>query len=132
MNSIAKVRRLHDAHRPDLDNTTVISGDVVEQVRRLKDEDGGDILQYGFVWSPGCCSTTASWTSCGLAAPVLSGSATPSDLLYRDATQRRFDLIDTEVHSTGMIILTYRPQVCDHRRPARRGMRGALSLGLLS
>jgi hypothetical protein len=29
---------------------------------------------------------------------------------YRDAEQTRFDLVDTEVHSAGMIILIYRPR----------------------
>ena len=42
--------------------------------------------------------------------PVFSGAAGSADLLYRDGPQTRFDLVGTEVHSTGMVLLTYRPR----------------------
>lgn len=38
------------------------------------------------------------------------GDAKAEHLLYRDGPQTRFDLVGTDVHSTGMILLTYRPR----------------------
>lgn len=111
MNSIAKYVVSTTLTEPTWNNTTVIGGDVAEQVRRLKAEEGGDILQYGFgpvsrlLLDNGLLDELRIWLH-----PVLSGSAKPSDLLYRDAAQTRFDLVDTEVHSTGMVILVYRPR----------------------
>lgn len=42
--------------------------------------------------------------------PVLSGNAEPSHLLYRDRPQTRLDLVGTDVHSTGLVTLTYQPR----------------------
>lgn len=33
---------------PDRNNTTVISGDLLAAIRRLKEQPGQDIVQYGF------------------------------------------------------------------------------------
>jgi hypothetical protein len=41
--------------------------------------------------------------------PVLSGKATPDQLIYRDQEQTKFRLTDTDVHSSGVVILTYAP-----------------------
>lgn len=109
MNSIRKYVVSSTLRDPSWDNTTVISGDVVAEVRALK-ERSGNILQYGFgsvsrlLLDNGLLDEIRIWLH-----PVLSGNAKPADLLYRDATQARFTLADTEVHSTGLIILSYVP-----------------------
>ena len=41
--------------------------------------------------------------------PALSGKATPSELVYRDEARTQLGLVDTSVHTTGKIILNYRP-----------------------
>jgi hypothetical protein len=41
--------------------------------------------------------------------PVLSGEAAPDQLLYHDMPQARFTLAGTDVHSTGIVVLTYVP-----------------------
>jgi len=41
--------------------------------------------------------------------PVLSGKAQPEQLLCRDGVQTKFALTGTDVHSTGLMILTYTP-----------------------
>jgi dihydrofolate reductase len=96
---------------PGWTNTDVISTDVVDQVRKIKDQPGMNILQYGFgpvtrlLLDNGLLDEVRIWLH-----PVLSGRAKPSDLLYRDAVRTSFTLTGTEVHSTGMIILSYVPQ----------------------
>lgn len=90
-------------------NSTVVSGDVAGQVRAIKDRTEKDILQYGFgdvtrlLIDNGLLDELRIWLH-----PVLSGKATPDQLLYRDLRQTKFTLADVDVHSTGIVILTYR------------------------
>jgi dihydrofolate reductase len=95
---------------PKWNNTTVLDGDLVEQVRKLKEQPGENILQYGFgsvtqlLLDHDLVDEVRIWLH-----PVLSGKAKPNELLYRDAIQTRFTLNDIETHDTGVIILSYTP-----------------------
>ncbi|HEV7168420.1 MAG TPA: dihydrofolate reductase family protein [Micrococcaceae bacterium] len=110
MNSIPKFVVSSTLKDPSWNNTTVISGDVVGQVKELKALPGGNILQYGFgdvtrlLLANGLLDELRIWLH-----PVISGKATADQLIYRDAAQARFTLSGTEVHSTGVIILSYKP-----------------------
>lgn len=111
MNSMRKYVVSSSLKDPGWTNTEVISTNVVEQVRTIKEQPGGDILQYGFgpvtrlLLDHGLLDELRIWLH-----PVLSGRAAPSEVLYRDAPRTSFVLTGTEVHSTGMIILSYAPQ----------------------
>lgn len=48
MNSIKKYVVSSTLTDPTWNNTTVINGDVAAQVRELKEQDGANILQYGY------------------------------------------------------------------------------------
>src|ERR1700761_9312161 len=48
MNAISKYVVSTTLSDPDWANTTVISSDVAERIRQLKEEPGQDIVQYGF------------------------------------------------------------------------------------
>jgi len=93
---------------PKWNNTTVISDNVVEEVRKIKEE--GNLLQFGYgavtrlLLANGLLDELRIWLH-----PVLSGKAKPTDLIYRDADQTRFTLDGVETHRNGIIILTYRP-----------------------
>src|ERR1700730_1630182 len=110
MNNIRKYVVSSTLDSADWTNTTVISGDVATEVRKLKEQPGANILQYGFgevtrlLLANGLLDEFRVWLH-----PVLSGKASPTELLYRDDGQTRFDLVDTDVHSTGLVILTYVP-----------------------
>lgn len=112
MNAIKKYVVSNTLTDPTWANTEVIGGeDVVEQLRRLKEGEGGQLLQYGFgavsrlLLDNGLLDELVIWLH-----PVFSGDAKSEQLLYRDVPQTRFDLVGTDVHSTGMILLTYRPR----------------------
>lgn len=113
MNAMKKYVVSNSLTDPTWTNTEVLSGDdVVDQIRRLKEDgEAGQILQYGFgsvsrlMLDNGLLDELVIWLH-----PVLSGKAEPTHLLYREGPQRRFDLVGTDVHSTGMVILTYRPR----------------------
>jgi dihydrofolate reductase len=48
INSMRKYVASSTLTEPEWENTTVISGDPVEEIRQLKDSLGGNIVQYGF------------------------------------------------------------------------------------
>jgi len=50
-------------------------------------------------------STTLTDPTC----PCCRARATPDQLIYRDLEQTKFRLTDTDVHSSGAVILTYAP-----------------------
>ncbi|MEV4312921.1 dihydrofolate reductase family protein [Actinocrispum sp. NPDC049592] len=95
---------------PEWSNTTVLSDNVVEQVRKIKEETEGNIVQYGFgsvtrlLLDAGLVDEVRLWLH-----PVLSGKAKPADLLYRDAVQTKFTLNSAEPHDNGVVILSYTP-----------------------
>jgi dihydrofolate reductase len=93
---------------PEWNNTEVLQGDTVEAVTKLKAQEGGDILQYGF----GSLSTTL--IQAGLLDevrfwihPVLEGGDTVTTPL-KDF-KASFQLVDTLVLKNGVIIASYRP-----------------------
>ncbi|MFG3557234.1 dihydrofolate reductase family protein [Micromonospora sp. NPDC047557] len=94
---------------PTWNNTEVLQGDLVEAVAKLKAQDGKDIIQYGYG------SVTAQLVKAGLIDevrfwihPVLEGGASLSTPLTD--VKATFELIDTRVHKSGVIVASYRPK----------------------
>ncbi|WP_238007325.1 dihydrofolate reductase family protein [Dactylosporangium sp. AC04546] len=94
---------------PQWNNSEVLQGDLVEEVRKLKAQDGKDILQYGYG------SVTTQLIKAGLVdevrfwiCPVIEGGDSVSTPL-KDV-KAAFELIDTRVHKSGVIIVSYRPK----------------------
>lgn len=83
MNSIPKYVVSTTLKDPDWSNTTVIANDVVAEIRKLKQQPGQDIVQYGFgtvstlLMETACSTSSASGsTHCSLARarPTMSCS----------------------------------------------------------
>ncbi|GLZ61407.1 dihydrofolate reductase family protein [Micromonospora sp. NBRC 107095] len=94
---------------PTWKNTEVLQGDLVEAVAKLKAQDGKDIVQYGYG------SVTAQLVKAGLVDevrfwihPVLEGAASLSTPLTD--VKATFELVDTRVHKSGVIIASYQPK----------------------
>jgi dihydrofolate reductase len=92
------------------DTTVIKRDDAVAEIAKLKEQDGQDILQYGFgpvsrtLIEHGLLDELRLWIN-----PVLFGAGEPADLITKDGFTARFELADTAVHATGVIIATYRP-----------------------
>jgi dihydrofolate reductase len=75
---------------PDWTNTTVIGGDPLDELERLKNAPGKDIVQYGFgqlsftLMKHGLLDELRLWMH-----PLFVGSAEPDDLLYPRPSHRR-------------------------------------------
>ena len=94
---------------PDWNNTSVIDGDAVAAIRALREESGGDIVQYGFgrlsfaLLEAGLLDELRLWIH-----PFFVGHGGPGDLLYRDTVPAAFELVDVTTLQSGMVITTHR------------------------
>jgi dihydrofolate reductase len=110
INSMAKYVVSSTLTEPEWNNTTVIGGDPVAEIKRLKDQPGMDIVRYGFgrlsytLLEHGLLDELRLWLH-----PFFVGSGGPDDLLYRDGPLTKFDLVGTNALETGVVIVTYRP-----------------------
>lgn len=93
---------------PEWNNTSVLSGDPVEEIGRLKEAPGKDIVQYGFgqlshtLVEHGLLDELRLWVH-----PLFVGKAEPSELIYRDGPGAMFELVDTTSLQNGIVILSY-------------------------
>jgi dihydrofolate reductase len=96
---------------PQWTNTTVINGDPIDAIRRLKEADGKDIVQYGFgqlsyaLLENGLLDELRLWVH-----PIFVGIAATEDLLFRPGAAALFELLDTQTLGNGIVILSYRVQ----------------------
>lgn len=117
---------------PEWNNTTVITGDVVAEIRRLKEQPGMDIVQYGFgqlsytLLEHGLLDELRLWVH-----PLFVGQATASDLLFRPSATVQMEHAGTLALNTGIVILTYRVPIRGQglwtRRPWTGPYRGSRS-----
>jgi len=108
INSMSKYVVSSTLRDPQWRNTTVISGDPVAHVRRLKQESGQDIVQYGFgrlsyaLLHHGLLDELRLWIH-----PLFLGRGGPQALLYRDGPLTRLRFVDARALKSGDVILTY-------------------------
>jgi dihydrofolate reductase len=109
MNSMPKVVVSTTLKDPDWANTTVISDDVVEQIGRLKETSGQDIVQYGvgpvtqLMLDAGLLDELRLWVH-----PFLFRKGGVQDLLFREgAAPAMFDFVESTPLKSGVVILTY-------------------------
>lgn len=93
---------------PDWENTAVVTEEPLETVRKIKAEDGGDIVQYGFghlahqLMAAGLIDELRLWVH-----PYFVGRGGPEALLYRDTATTSLSLAATTALDNGIAILTY-------------------------
>ena len=109
VNSIAKyVVASQPVDSTAWDPTVVIAGpDLLDEVSRLKQAEGGDIL----IWGTG--QLTDALAAAGLldeyricTSPVIKGGGEP---LFRLASTGTVELLDTKTFATGAVVHAYRP-----------------------
>jgi len=110
INSMAKYVVSSTLTDPEWPNTHVIGGgNAIDEIRRLKEQPGQDIVQYGFgqlsyaLLEHGLLDELRLWVH-----PLFYGRATPDSLLFRPAATAQLELAGTLALNTGTVILTYR------------------------
>mgnify|MGYP000437979570 CR=1 FL=1 len=107
-NSTKKYVVSHSAFEPSWNNSTCITGDVVEQIKKLKEQDGPDL----WVWGSGNLIQTLLehhlvdrmhlWIH-----PITIGSG---KRLFAEGTQPDlWKLVESKTSTTGVIVGTYEP-----------------------
>jgi len=93
--------------KADWHNTTVIKGDLMTEVARLK-QQGGDILMHGFgpvahtLMTNGLLDVLHLWVH-----PQFAGVGGRGDTLLSAGNNTRLELIDTQSLGSGVVILSY-------------------------
>ena len=111
INSMKKYVASTTMDEAEWNNTTVIEGDLVETVTKLKQEPGGDILMRGVgPVAEALLENDLLDELCLWIHPVLVGIGEPSDQLFRAGTSSKLELVDNRTFRSGVVALTYRPQ----------------------
>lgn len=107
-NSTKKYVVSHESFEPSWNNSVCITGDVVAQIKKLKEEDGPDL----WVWGSGNLIQTLLkhnlidrmhlWIH-----PITIGNG--KRLFAEGAQAENFKLVDSKIGPTGIIFATYEP-----------------------
>jgi dihydrofolate reductase len=91
-------------------DTTIVKGDIHGQIAELKEQDGRDILMYGYgplahdLLRHGLLDEVRVWLH-----PIFAGHGEKENLIFRDGSNIPLELAETKQLSSGVIILSYRP-----------------------
>lgn len=105
MNSMPKFVVSTTLDRADWNNSTIISQNIMEEITRLKQQDGGNILVYG------SGALADSLLEAGLVDeyrllvyPVVLGKG---KRLFKDGRNATLKLVETQAFSSGVVALVY-------------------------
>jgi dihydrofolate reductase len=107
LNSIRKYVFTSTLERAEWENSTIVRGDVVAEVTKLKEQDGGDLLVYGHGLLAETLLEHHLLDVLDLSIhPLFVGSG---KLLFREGRQTKMKLVETRSFSQ-IVKLTYEPQ----------------------
>lgn len=111
MNSITTYVVSTTLEKAEWNNATIIRENVAEEVTKLKEQPGQDILIYGVgrlaytLLKAGVLDEMRIWVH-----PVLVGSASTDSMLTREGPKTTVELAGTRTLDSGVVILTYKPK----------------------
>ena len=109
INAITKYLVSTTTRTADWTNTTIIRGDLVEEVTKLKGEDGKNILMHGYgpvaktLIRNGLLDELRLWVH-----PVLAGVGTIGDMIWGEDVHARLALEGVTTLASGIVVLNYR------------------------
>jgi dihydrofolate reductase len=107
MNDIPKVVFSKTLTSADWATTTIASGDLAEEVAKLKDEPGGDVIVYGgYTLAQALTRANLVDEYRLVTRPVALGSGEP---MFKDLpVGRRLELVEATAYPDGIVITVYR------------------------
>jgi dihydrofolate reductase len=107
MNSIRKYVFSSTLERADWKNSTIIRGDMVDEVRKLKEQEGSDLALYGHGLLGEALLRRGLLDEIRLSVfPLIVGSG---KLLFRKGEHTRLRLISASSLPTGVVVMRYEP-----------------------
>lgn len=108
MNSLPKIVFSKSLKKADWQNTRLVSGNVVEEIRRLKEQPGGEIALFGSA-DVGAALTAANLIDeyRVMVNPVILGQGTP--LFKAENGNLKLKLLNTRIFTSGNVLLIYAP-----------------------
>ena len=107
MNSIRKYVFSSTLAQADWNNSTIIRGDTVAEVTRLKQQDGLDLALYGHGLLAQTLLEHGLIDELRLSIhPVLVGGGR---LLFREGQKKPLTFVSAKTFGTGVVVLTYEP-----------------------
>lgn len=91
-------------------NSELIQGDLVTEVAKLKEQDGQNIMMYGYgpvgrtLLEAGLLDELRLWIH-----PVIVGRGGVQALIYNDGSAAKLELVDVKTFSSGVVVVTYGP-----------------------
>jgi dihydrofolate reductase len=111
MNGIRKYVFSSTLEQADWSNSTIVRGDPVAEVTKLKQEPGQELAIYGHGLLAQTLLEAGLTDELRLSIhPVLAGRGR---LLFRDGLTRPLNLVGTRAFGTGVVVLSYRPERAD-------------------
>jgi dihydrofolate reductase len=110
INAMAKYVASRTLHNPTWTNTTVLDGDLVEAVTKLKQDLDRNLLMYGYgpvaksLLRHGLLDELILWVH-----PMLAGVGTTNDMIFSEGLNTRLSLIDVKRLGSGVVLLSYQP-----------------------
>ncbi|HKA03279.1 MAG TPA: dihydrofolate reductase family protein, partial [Acidimicrobiales bacterium] len=89
--------------------TTILGGDLIDEIATLKRESGQRILMHGYgpvakaLVDHGLLDQLVLWVH-----PVLAGVGTTDDMLFSEGLNERLSLADVQRFASGVVVLSYR------------------------
>jgi dihydrofolate reductase len=109
INELPKVVVSSSLESPAWHNTTVLRENVAEEIARLKERPGQDIIQYGLgdvsflLLEHDLLDEVRLWVH-----PLILGRDGPQEPHFRDCPPARLRLTDSQALPNGVVVLTYR------------------------
>lgn len=107
INAIPKYVASTTLTEPTWQNTTVLTGDLVEAVRALRDRDDASILMHGYgpvartLLEADLLDELHLWVH-----PHLAGVGEPADMLFQQGLNKKLHLSGVRTLASGVVVLT--------------------------
>ena len=109
LNSMKKYVASTTLDKADWNNSTLIRGNLVEEVAKIKQQPGQDILMYGFGPVAQTLLQHGLFDDLHVAVhPVLTGVGGLGEMLFRPGNAARLELTGTHALASGVVVLSYR------------------------
>jgi dihydrofolate reductase len=110
INATAKYVASTTLQNPAWTNTTVLNGDLVEGITKLKQDPDRNLLMHGYgpvartLLRHGLLDELILWVH-----PMLAGVGTTSDMIFTEHLNGRLSLLDVQRLGSGVVLLSYGP-----------------------